>query len=68
MQVVEFDVELTEEDGRGHGVVGILRDAEIPPDSKAAIIRGERATVPRGDEAIAPGDRVVIGFSDAARA
>ena len=47
-----------------------LRDAEIPPDPKvAAIIRGERATVPRGDEAIAPGDRVVvIGSPDAARA
>src|ERR687891_115142 len=38
-----------------------LREARIPPDSKvASIIRGERAIVPRGDQAIMPGDRVVV--------
>ncbi|MGH3031996.1 MAG: TrkA C-terminal domain-containing protein, partial [Gaiellaceae bacterium] len=47
-----------------------LREARIPPDSKvASIIRGERAIVPRGDQAIMPGDRVVvIGSPEAAKA
>ncbi len=46
-----------------------LREATIPPDSKvASIIRGERMLVPRGDEAIKPGDRIiVIGSPDSAR-
>jgi trk system potassium uptake protein TrkA len=46
-----------------------LREASIPADSKvASIIRGERMLVPRGDESILPGDRiVVIGSPDAAR-
>ncbi|HEU4449808.1 MAG TPA: NAD-binding protein [Gaiellaceae bacterium] len=51
-------------------VVGLpLRDARIPEDSKvAAIIRAERMLVPRGDQSIMPGDRiVVIGSPDAAR-
>jgi trk system potassium uptake protein TrkA len=43
-----------------------LRTAEMPPDSKvAAIIRGERMIVPRGDEQILPGDRVVVIASPA---
>ena len=46
-----------------------LREATIPADSKvASIIRGERVLVPRGDESIKPGDRIiVIGSPDAAR-
>ena len=46
-----------------------LREATIPPDSKvASIIRGERVLVPRGDESIKPGDRIiVIGSPDSAR-
>jgi len=67
VQMVEFDVE----DGVQDGVVGRpLREAEIPPDSKvASIIRGDRTIVPRGDESIEPGDRiVVIGSPEAARA
>ncbi|HYY76850.1 MAG TPA: Trk system potassium transport protein TrkA [Gaiellaceae bacterium] len=47
-----------------------LREARIPAESKvASIIRGERAIVPRGDQVIMPGDRVVvIGSPDAAKA
>jgi trk system potassium uptake protein TrkA len=59
----------------GEGVYGEvvgrpLREARIPPESKvASIIRGERAIVPRGDQAIMPGDRVVvIGSPTAAKA
>jgi trk system potassium uptake protein TrkA len=45
-----------------------LREATIPPDSKVAcIIRGDRILVPRGDESIQPGDRIiVIGSPEAA--
>ena len=58
---------------RGGGydeVVGLpLKRATVPADSKvASIIRGGRTLVPRGDESIMPGDRiVVIGSPDAAR-
>ena len=55
---------------RRHSVVGVpLREAQIPADSKvASIIRGDRAIVPRGDQTIQPGDRVVvIGSPEAAR-
>ena len=46
-----------------------LREATIPTDSKvASIIRGDRTIVPRGDESILPGDRVIIiGSPEAAR-
>jgi trk/ktr system potassium uptake protein len=67
VQIVEFDVP----DGSGMGSVGVpLRDAEIPQDSKvAAIIRGDRMLLPGGDDAIGPGDRiVVIGSPQAAQA
>jgi trk system potassium uptake protein len=67
VQVVEFDVPADMEPGP---VVGRkLKDAEIPPDSKvASIIRGERVLVPRGEESIEPGDRVIIiGSPQAAR-
>jgi trk system potassium uptake protein len=56
--------------GGYHDVVGRrLRDAKIPADSKvASIIRGDRVIVPRGDQSIAPGDRIiVIGSPEAAR-
>jgi trk system potassium uptake protein len=51
-------------------VVGVpLREATLPPDSKVAtIIRGDKIALPRGDETIRPGDRiVVIGSPEAAR-
>jgi trk/ktr system potassium uptake protein len=66
--MVEFDVPATAAVGETIGRP--LRDAVIPPDSKvASIIRSARMIVPRGDEAITPGDRViVIGSPDAARA
>ena len=51
-----------------HDVIGRpLREATIPRDSKvASIIRGDRVIVPRGNEAILPGDRVIIIVSPAA--
>jgi trk system potassium uptake protein TrkA len=58
---------------RGGGydeVVGLpLKKATIPAESKvASIIRADRMLVPRGDESILPGDRiVVIGSPTAAR-
>jgi trk system potassium uptake protein TrkA len=51
-------------------VVGLpLRDARIPANSKvASIIRGDAIVVPRGYEAIMPGDRIiVIGSPQAAQ-
>ena len=67
VQVVEFDVEPGNEE---EGVVGVpLREARIPWDSKVAgIIRGDRMIIPRGDQTIEVGDRVVvIGSPEAAR-
>jgi trk system potassium uptake protein TrkA len=52
----------------GGGVVGRrLRDADIPADSKvASIIREGKMILPRGDESILPGDRIIIIGSPAA--
>jgi trk system potassium uptake protein TrkA len=68
VQIVEFDV--PEEEPAGEVVGRQLKEATIPADSKvASIIRGDRVLVPRGDESILPGDRIiVIGSPDAARA
>ena len=71
VQIVEFDVPSAgaTTDAFDH-VVGLqLKEATIPADSKvASIIRGDRVLVPRGDESILPGDRIiVIGSPDAAR-
>jgi trk/ktr system potassium uptake protein len=66
VQLVEFDVE----EGASADVVGVpLREAQFPRDSKvAAIIRGDGMLLPRGDDRIAPGDRiVVIGSPQAAQ-
>jgi trk system potassium uptake protein TrkA len=65
VEIVEFDVPM---DAHQHTVIGRkLREAEIPPDSKVAgIIRGDRTLVPRGEEAIMPGDRVIVIGSPAA--
>jgi trk system potassium uptake protein TrkA len=67
VQVVEFDV--PEDMERGPLIGRKLKDAEVPPESKvASVIRGERVLVPRGEESIEPGDRViVIGSPGAAR-
>jgi len=67
VQIVEFDVE---PGARGQDVVGrLLREARIPPNSKvASIIRGGQAIVPRGDQSIQVGDRIIIiGSPEAAR-
>ena len=68
VQIVEFDVP---PDPSHNEVVGRkLREAAVPADSKvASIIRGGRTIVPRGDESILPGDRIIIiGSPYAARA
>jgi trk system potassium uptake protein len=56
--------------GKRRRLVGVpLRDAQVPADSRVAgIIREGREILPRGDERIEPGDRiVVIGSPGAAR-
>jgi trk/ktr system potassium uptake protein len=64
VQIVEFDIPpRTPNDA----LIGRpLRTAAVPADSKVAgIIRGDRMIVPRGDETIRPGDRVVVIASPA---
>jgi trk system potassium uptake protein len=53
---------------RYNEVVGMpLREARIPADSKvASIIRAGRGLVPRGDQSIFPGDRIIVIGSPAA--
>jgi trk system potassium uptake protein TrkA len=74
VQIVEFDVPPDGADrgvpeGYGKVVGHQLKEATVPADSKvASIIRADRMLVPRGDESILPGDRIiVIGSPDAAR-
>jgi trk system potassium uptake protein TrkA len=64
VQIVELDVPAHAPHDK---LVGRdLRRAEMPPDSKvASIIRGADMIVPRGDERILPGDRVVVIASPA---
>jgi trk system potassium uptake protein TrkA len=67
VQIVEFDIP----EGADSAVVGRpLREAGLPSDSRVfAIIRDDALTLPRGDESIETGDRVVvIGSPTAARA
>ncbi|MBA3365453.1 MAG: Trk system potassium transporter TrkA [Actinobacteria bacterium] len=67
VQIVEFDVEPSV----GHTeVIGLpLRDARVPANSKvASIIRDGEMIIPRGNESIHTGDRIiVIGSPQAAR-
>ncbi len=66
VQIVEFEVP----DGADDTVVDRpLREAGVPDDSRVfGIIRGDTLTLPRGEEAIHAGDRiVVIGSPQAAR-
>jgi len=59
VQIVEFDVA----PGAEGDPIGVpLRHAQrVPPDSKvASIIRGDTMILPRGDETIRQGDRVVV--------
>ena len=58
VQMVEFDVTRAS----SPQIVGVpLRDAQTPVDSRvAAIIRGEKVVIPRGDEVIDSGDRIVV--------
>jgi trk system potassium uptake protein len=67
VQIVEFDVD--EGSGRPDVIGPALRDAYIPPNSKiASIIRAGQTIVPRGDQSIRPGDRIIIiGSPEAAR-
>ena len=67
VQFVEFDVTPKADPS----LLGVpLREAQIPPDSRvAAIIRRDQVLIPRGDETIQLGDRiVVIGSPQAAQA
>ncbi|MGL6280025.1 MAG: Trk system potassium transporter TrkA [Gaiella sp.] len=67
VQIVEFDVDV---DASPH-ILGVpMREAKLPKDSRvASIIRDESMTLPRGDDALRHGDRVVvIGSPAAARA
>ena len=59
VQIVELDVP---PDAPHNNLIGRnLRSAEMPAGSKvAAIIRGDRMVVPRGDEQVLPGDRVIV--------
>jgi trk system potassium uptake protein TrkA len=59
VQILELDVPADAPQG---ALIGRpLRDAAVPADSKVAgMIRGDRRIVPRGDERILPGDRVVV--------
>jgi trk system potassium uptake protein TrkA len=64
VQIVEFDV--PPRTANDELIGRPLRRAAIPPDSKVVgIVRGDRMIVPRGDEAIMPGDRVVVIASPA---
>ena len=66
VHLVEFDVD----ENSSPSILGVpVRGAPIPRDSKiAAIIRNDQMILPGGDEAIAPGDRiVVIGSPSAAQ-
>ena len=67
VQMVEFDVS-----AKANPILldAPLRDAQLPPDARvAAIIRGDGVVIPRGDETIQTGDRiVVIGSPQAAQA
>jgi trk system potassium uptake protein TrkA len=64
VQIVEFDVPPR---SSSDALIGRpLRRAAIPTDSKVVgIVRGDRMIVPRGDESIMPGDRVVVIASPA---
>jgi len=64
VQLVEFDVSAAADPS----LLGTsLRNARLPPDSRvAAIIRGESVVIPRGDEEIRQGDRIVVIGSPAA--
>ncbi len=67
VQIVEFDIT----DVASRSLVGLpLRQATIPADSRiAAILHLDGVVLPRGDDVIQPGDRiVVIGSPAAARA
>ena len=66
VQMVEFEIT-----GKADpAMLGVpLREAPLPADARvAAIIRGDSVVIPRGDEDIRPGDKiVVIGSPDAAK-
>jgi trk system potassium uptake protein len=59
VQIVEFDVPPA---ASYDALIGRpLRVADVPADSKlAGLIRGGRMILPRGDDVIRPGDRVVV--------
>jgi trk system potassium uptake protein len=62
VQIIELEVDPASGSDDRDGVVGVpLRNATLPPDSRVAgIIREGREILPRGDESIEPGDRIVV--------
>jgi trk system potassium uptake protein TrkA len=67
VQMVEFDIPI---EHPTDAVVGVpLKEARLPHDCKvASIIRPDGVVIPRGDDVIMPGDRiVVIGSPESAR-
>ena len=64
VQLVEFDVD----ESTDRSILGVpLREARLPEDAKvASIIRGDTMILPRGDEQLHPGDRIVVIGSPAA--
>ena len=59
VQIVEFDVPAA---ASNDALIGRpLRSADVPPDSKlAGVIREGRMILPRGDDSIAAGDRIIV--------
>ena len=68
VQIIELEVEPSSGADRRNRVVGVpLRSADLPPNSRVAgIIREGREILPKGDEAIKLGDRIVVIGSPAA--
>jgi trk system potassium uptake protein len=68
VQIIELEVEAPADEETDNRVVYVpLRNATLPPDSRVAgIIREGREILPKGDEAIMPGDRIIVIGSPAA--
>jgi trk system potassium uptake protein len=68
VQIIEFEVDpALLGDGPDRAVGVPLRDAVLPGESRVAgIIRGGHEILPKGDEMIKPGDRIVVIGSPAA--
>ena len=68
VQIIEFEVDAASLDDGPDRAVGVpLRDAVLPGESRVAgIIRAGHEILPKGEEMIKPGDRIVVIGSPAA--